>query len=99
MGPDTQQTSPVDFDAQNILLCIQMASAWDSEILANRPVESAIPCANDLEEAGIMKHCLLNWRYAWLDPRKDEMVIAPKQWFVKSKASTQNLIPTQWLRR
>jgi len=47
----------------------------------------------------IIANSSFSWWGAWLNPRKDKMVFAPKQWFGKSKASTQDLIPTQWLRR
>lgn len=39
-----------------------------------------------------------SWWGAWLDPRPDKIVIAPRQWFRASDVDTRDLVPADWQR-
>jgi len=45
----------------------------------------------------IIANSSFSWWGAWLNPRGDKIVIAPKQWFV-SGFNSSDLIPSAWLR-
>ncbi|MEN9524276.1 MAG: hypothetical protein RL536_345 [Candidatus Parcubacteria bacterium] len=58
------------------------------------------------EDLALMSHCKhhiianssFSWWGAWLNPRKDKIVIAPKRWFANSpKQSTVDLLPESWI--
>lgn len=59
---------------------------------------------NDMRLMSIASHHLIanssfSWWGAWLNPSKDKMVIAPRQWFVNEKIrSSTDLIPSSWVR-
>jgi hypothetical protein len=38
------------------------------------------------------------WWSAWMNIRKDKIVVAPKQWFADRSINTNDLIPSDWLR-
>jgi hypothetical protein len=64
----------------------------------NRGAESY----NDMRLMSMCKHHIIanssfSWWGAWLNPKADKVVIAPKRWFAHS-GSTQDLIPESWVR-
>lgn len=73
-------------------------SAEHSYIDHNRGDESY----NDMRLMSVCKHHIIanssfSWWAAWLNSRKDKIVIAPKRWFNKP-IDTQDLIPADWIR-
>jgi len=60
-------------------------------------------CYEDLRlMSGCRHHIIANssfsWWGAWLNPRKDRIVIAPRRWFNKSDADTRDICPDEWVR-
>ncbi|MBU3968891.1 alpha-1,2-fucosyltransferase [Patescibacteria group bacterium] len=46
----------------------------------------------------IIANSSFGWWGAWLNPKKDKMVIAPKKWFAHApKNNTKDLIPEEWI--
>jgi hypothetical protein len=57
---------------------------------------------NDMHLMSICKHHILanstfSWWGAWLNPSKDKVVVAPKNWFIGA-TNTRDLIPSNWFR-
>jgi len=58
--------------------------------------------AADLRLMAACRHHILanssfSWWGAWLNPRADKMVVAPKRWFHEAKSNTIDLLPDGWL--
>lgn len=59
-----------------------------------------------VEDMWLMKSCnhhiiansSFSWWAAWLNSRRDKIVIAPRIWFLDRKINTKDLIPEQWLK-
>ncbi len=45
----------------------------------------------------ILANSSFSWWGAWLNPSKDKVVIAPKQWFAKEEIDTRDVLPEEWL--
>lgn len=63
----------------------------------NRGMESF----NDMRLMSLCRHHIIanssfSWWGAWLNPRADKLVVAPKKWFANSN-NTKDLLPTGWV--
>ena len=60
----------------------------------------------DQEELILMSQCNHNiianssfsWWGAWLNPKKDKIIISPKRWVKDSKINTSDVVPLDWIR-
>jgi len=57
----------------------------------------------DLQLMSLCRHHVIanssfSWWGAWLNPRSDKKVIAPKRWFADNSKDTRDIIPAEWLR-
>jgi hypothetical protein len=46
----------------------------------------------------IIANSTFSWWGAWLCPKSDKIVIAPRNWFQDASHSTADLIPEEWIR-
>ena len=46
----------------------------------------------------IVANSSFSWWGAWLDPRPDKVVMAPRTWFASEKLDTRDLVPADWIR-
>lgn len=46
----------------------------------------------------IIANSSLSWWGAWLSGYSNKIVVAPRQWFLNSQTSTEDLIPNDWVR-
>lgn len=46
----------------------------------------------------IVANSSFSWWGAWLNKKRDKIVIAPQQWFAKTDMHTHDLVPDSWLR-
>jgi hypothetical protein len=58
--------------------------------------------ANDMRLMSLADHHIIanssfSWWGAWLNPRKEKLVIAPKRWFADDRP-TPTLLPSSWIR-
>lgn len=58
---------------------------------------------DDLQLMSLCHHQIIanssfSWWGAWLNPRSQKLVIAPKQWFLDKPWNTENLVPERWLK-
>ena len=45
----------------------------------------------------IIANSTFSWWGAWLNPRADKMVVAPRHWFVGVDNSYSGLLPRDWM--
>jgi hypothetical protein len=46
----------------------------------------------------IIANSSFSWWGAWLNPNKDKIVIAPKQWVAKKTTDELDILPPEWIR-
>ena len=64
------------------------------------------PNIPDYEEMFLMSCCTHNiianssfsWWGAWLNPNKNKIVIAPKQWFANKNEDAKDIVPESWIK-
>lgn len=62
----------------------------------------AARCYEDLRLMSLCRHHIIanssfSWWGAWLNPRPDKIVVAPKRWFSNYDADTRDLFPEGWV--
>lgn len=62
---------------------------------------SGLDSYNDMRLMSLCRHHIIanssfSWWGAWLNPRKDKIIVAPKYWFA-NKINSQDLIPENWV--
>jgi hypothetical protein len=65
----------------------------------NRGAESY----NDMRLMSLCRHHILanssfSWWGAWLNPRTDKIVVAPRRWFAADGVCSDDLVPEEWVR-
>jgi hypothetical protein len=45
----------------------------------------------------VIANSTFSWWGAWLDPRPDKVVVAPRHWFLKEDNYYPNLFPHDWV--
>ena len=64
------------------------------------------PEIKDYEEMHLMSNCQnhvianssFSWWAAWLNERKDKIVIAPEKWFARHPSTYKNIVPSSWIK-
>lgn len=46
----------------------------------------------------VIANSTFSWWGAWLDPRPDTLVVAPRQWFVSKELDASDILPERWLK-
>jgi hypothetical protein len=46
----------------------------------------------------IIANSSFSWWGAWLNPSREKIVVAPRQWFRANSNDTRDLIPPNWVR-
>lgn len=64
-------------------------------------VNDALSAHDDLRLMASCRHHIIanstfSWWGAWLDPRPDKVVVAPRQWFSDSRLQNPDILPTSW---
>jgi hypothetical protein len=83
--------------------------AWAREnIRSSRPLvfmdnDGDVSAQQDLRLMSACRHHIVanssfSWWGAWLNPRDDKKVIAPKRWFLDASMATDDLVPATWIR-
>ncbi len=82
--------------------------AWAKENLkyGGPAVYVSRPGISDVEELILMSRCRhhilanssFSWWGAWLDPRPDKIVVAPRRWFRDWRFRTSGIVPEGWVR-
>ncbi|MEI6553194.1 MAG: alpha-1,2-fucosyltransferase [bacterium] len=93
---------------QLVLFVFSDDIAWVKE---NLKTEVPYVCVSrpeilDYEDMYLMSQCSHNiianssfgWWGAWLNPKKDKMVIAPKRWVRDQKVNTNDVTPLDWIK-
>jgi hypothetical protein len=45
----------------------------------------------------VMANSSYSWWGAWLNPKRDRVVVAPKQWFQEAANDTRDIVPERWI--
>lgn len=65
-------------------------------------VNDALSAHDDLRLMAACRHHIIanstfSWWGAWLDPRSDKVVVAPRQWFSDARLSNYDILPAAWI--
>ncbi len=97
------------FPALNLFIFTDDPTWVAENFRANVPAVSVVNTGPDadLDDLYLMRHChhhiiansSFSWWGAWLNPRPDKVVIAPRHWFCnKPDWNVADLVPADWLR-
>ncbi len=95
-------TSPVFFVFSDDITWVKS----NMDFLGNEVVYVSQENIPDYEELILMSKCkhhiiansTFSWWGAWLNPYKDKMVVAPRQWYKKDANRAKDLLPPEWVR-
>ena len=93
---------------QLVLFIFSDDTAWVKENLKTEIPYICVsrPEIKDCEDLYLMSQCTHNiianssfgWWGAWLNPRKNKIVIAPKRWIKDYRANTNDVTPLDWIK-